>query len=95
LRIWNEEIETAIQEKKKAYLTYLQKRTPSAAEKYKEQRNIAKKVVRQTNQQSWEKFISEIEHNIHGRQQFTYKIMKHLNNQEKDTAKMNTIKENQ
>jgi hypothetical protein len=59
LKIWNEEIETAIQEKKKAYLIYLQKRTPSTEEKYKEKRNIAKKVVRQANQQSWEKFISE------------------------------------
>jgi hypothetical protein len=59
LRIWNEETETAIQEKKKAYLTYLQKRTPSAEGKYKEKRSIAKKVVRQAQQQSWEKFISE------------------------------------
>jgi hypothetical protein len=95
LRIWNEEIETTIQEKKKAYLTYLQERTPSAEKKYKEKRNIAKKIVRQTHQQSWEKFISEIEHDIHGRQQLAYKIMRHLNNQEKDIAKMNTIKENQ
>jgi hypothetical protein len=94
LRIWNEGTETAIQEKKKAYLTYLQKRTPSAEEKYKEKRNIAKKVVRQAHQQSWEKFISETEHDIHRRQQFTHKIMKHLN-QEKDIAKMNTIQENQ
>jgi hypothetical protein len=35
LRIWNEEIETAIQEKKKAYLTYLQKITPSTEENIK------------------------------------------------------------
>jgi hypothetical protein len=96
LRIWNEEIETATREEKRLFNIYTKKkRTPSAEGKYKEKRNIAKKVVRQAHQQSWEKFISEIEHDIHGRQQFVYKIMKHLNNQEKDIAKMNTIQENQ
>jgi hypothetical protein len=42
LRIWNEEIETATQEKKKAYITHLQKRTPSAEEKYKEKKEYNK-----------------------------------------------------
>jgi hypothetical protein len=38
LRIWNEEIE----EKKKSSLTYLQKRTPSTEEKYKEKKEYSK-----------------------------------------------------
>jgi hypothetical protein len=40
-------------------------------------------------------FISQIQQDIHRRQQFAYKIMKHLNNQEKVIAKIFTIQENQ
>lgn len=32
-----------------------------------------------------------IEHDIHGRQEIAYKVMQHLNSEEEDTTKINTI----
>lgn len=93
LRIWNRNIEEAIKEKQEAYLQWLQQKTDLAKEKYKEKRNKAKTIVREAHQQSWNKFISEIENDIHGNQTFSYKVLKHLNKSEKDVARINVIQQ--
>jgi hypothetical protein len=59
--------------KKKAYRKYLQDKPATTEKDYHQKRNIAK-----TQQESWENFISNIEHDIHGRQSFAYKIIKLL-----------------
>jgi hypothetical protein len=46
-------------------------------------------------QESWEKFISTIEHDVHGRQQIAYKVIKSLNSTQRDTAQINNIKTEQ
>jgi hypothetical protein len=43
-------------------------------------------------QESWEKFISITEHDVHGRQQIAYKVIKSLNSAQRDTAQINNIK---
>lgn len=91
LRIWNEEIEKAIKEKKIAYNKYIQLSTPESYTDYKSKRNYAKDLTRTAHQQSWEKYVSEIEHDVHGRQLVAYKILKHLSSSEKDTVKLNII----
>jgi hypothetical protein len=76
LKIWNEETEAAINQKQKVYLNYLQKQTEQAKNNYKTHRNTAKHKVRMAHQESWEKFISTIEHDVHDRQQIAYKAIK-------------------
>lgn len=42
--------------------------------------------------QDWRaQFISKTAHDLHGRNQFAYKIMRTLNNNERDSAKLNCI----
>lgn len=41
----------------------------------------------------WNRLISNIEHDIHGRQSLAYKVVKVLNNQENDVMQINNIDE--
>lgn len=41
----------------------------------------------------WEAFISHLENDLHGRQTYTCKVLKHLNMQDKDTVFVNNIRE--
>lgn len=93
LRIWNEEIANAIEEKKAAYHLYLQASTEENREVYKNKRNRAKDIVRRAHDESWTTFISKIEHDLHGGQAMAYKVMQHLSKSEKDTANINVIPE--
>jgi hypothetical protein len=52
-------------------------------------------MVRKAHQESWDKFVSEIEHDIHGRQVLACKVMRHLSCESQDTARLNVIKEEQ
>lgn len=91
LRIWNDEIEQAIKEKQQAYLRTLQNNSEEIREIYVEKRNRARAIVRRAHQESWDRLISNIEHDIHGRQEVAYKLMRQLNKQERDTARLHTI----
>lgn len=95
LRIWNEELQQSIKNKQKAYLRYIQSRKDEDWNNYKTARNATNILRRQAHQESWDTFISRVEDDIHGRQTFAYKIIKHLNKTEKDTAGINVIQENQ
>jgi hypothetical protein len=44
---------------------------------------VVKKEVRRVERQSWETFVSRIEHGVHGRQTKAYKILKELNKNER------------
>lgn len=52
--------------------------------------NRTNNIVRKAVEGSWDKFISNIENDIHGRQEVAYKIMRQLLKQEKDTAHLHT-----
>lgn len=54
--------------KEKTYKEYLQKKTDESAANYKEERNQARKIVRQAHQQSWDKLISNVENDIDKKQ---------------------------
>ena len=92
LRVWNEELLIAINEKQKAYIEFLQKNTQQARDLFTYKRNYSKQLTRKVHRDSWGKFISDIEHNVHGRQSFAYKVMRHLNRTEKDVPKLIIIK---
>lgn len=48
-------------------------------------------MIREAHNVSWDKYISNIENDIHGRQRTAYKIMKHLNKDEKDIANLQIL----
>jgi hypothetical protein len=54
-------------EKQKAYKQWLQQNTVESKDRYKEKCNHAKTIIREAHQQSWDKFISNIEDDLHGR----------------------------
>jgi hypothetical protein len=89
----NEEIEQAISEKRPVYLVHLQINTEESKETYKIKRNIAKNMVRKAHQELWDRFVSQIENCIRGRQGLAYKVMRHLNCESQDTARLNVMKE--
>jgi hypothetical protein len=76
---------------KKAHKQWLQQNTEESKYRYKEKRNHAKTINREADRQSWDKFVSNIEGDLHGRQIFAYKVIKHLNKSEKDTVRINVI----
>lgn len=87
LYIWNEELGREIEEKRHLYLKWMSRQRPEDKEQYQAQARVVKNLVRQAHRESWDKYVSNIEHDIHGRQTSAYKIMKHLNKEEKDAAK--------
>ncbi len=91
LYIWNEDLNEAIAEKKKLYLKWLANKDPQSLELYKIQCKKTKSLVKNAYKDIWDKYISNIEHDIHGRQLMAYKAMKHLNNDEKDAAKLQVL----
>jgi len=60
LRIWNEEIKNAIENKRTAYQKYPQKSIEENFETYKIKRNIAKTTVSKIHKISWDRFITRI-----------------------------------
>jgi Glu-tRNA(Gln) amidotransferase subunit E-like FAD-binding protein len=88
-------MEQAITEKRSAYLVHLQINTEQSKETYKLKRSIAKNMVRKEHRELWDKFVSEIENDKHVRQVLAYKVMRHLNCESQDTARLNVIKEEQ
>jgi len=93
LRQWNQQVKEAIDKKKQTYQKYLQTKSEESKEIYKEARNEAKRISRKAHQESWEKFISQVENDLHGRQTFAYKAIKQMNKTEKDTAHLEVIDE--
>jgi hypothetical protein len=55
---------------------------------------MQKKIIREAHHQSWDKYTSNTEDDLHGRQITAYKVIKHLNKSEKDTVRINVIEEN-
>lgn len=96
LKFWNEELKEIIENKKQAYLKMISSANEVELKiDYKRKSAIAKRKVRQIKRNSWDRYISEIEHDAHGRQDKAYKIMKHLNKIDKDTLKLNSITEDE
>lgn len=50
-----------------------------------------KTLVRQNKQESWDKFVSDIEDDVHGRQQIAFKLIRKLNNDKREAANITVI----
>jgi len=84
LILWNEYIKNLIENKKKAYLRYLTTRSVTDKLEYKRLMATVERETRKIKRQSWETFVSRIEHDLHGCQINAYKIIRNLNRTEKD-----------
>ena len=54
---------------------------------------MAKTVVSKTHKESWDRFICRIESDISGEQNMAYRVLKHLNQTNKDTIEINNIED--
>ena len=89
LRIWNEEIKNAIENKRTAYQKYPQNPSEENFETCKIKRNMAKTIVSKAHKEFWDRFIRRIEADIFGKQSMAYKVLKHFNQTYKDTTEIN------
>jgi hypothetical protein len=83
---WDEEIKQIIHNKNLAYTKYLHKKQLEDEIEYKFQRAIAKREIRR---QSWETFISHLESDLYKVKPKAFKILKYINQDIKESAKLN------
>lgn len=93
--IWTEELKTEVNNKKRLYLKYLQQQTNDSLIEYKRQAAVVKRLSRKMHKDRWDNFITEIENDVHGKQELSYKIIRHLNCTERDVANIKIIKHQQ
>ena len=79
LKIWDEEMKNLIKEKKEAYNKWLNNKTMADKINYKRLVAIVRRESRKRKRMSWERFVSHIEHDLYRTRPNTYKILKHLN----------------
>lgn len=77
--------------KEDAYLKWLSNRTLENREKCRQAIRETKRIRKQLTQTRWNIFISRIEHDVHSRQAIAYKIIKHLNKEERDSANISVL----
>ncbi|KAJ4436804.1 hypothetical protein ANN_16936 [Periplaneta americana] len=93
LKIWNEDMANLTKMKKDAYRKYLNQKTNDNLIDYKHKCAIVRREVRKIKRNSWDKYINDIEYDIHGRQDKAYKILTHLCKKERDNLQLNLIPE--
>ncbi|KAJ3660104.1 hypothetical protein Zmor_004574 [Zophobas morio] len=76
--------------KKKRWKEYLTKRTEEKYNKYKQQRNIVKNMVKEAKNKAWQEFGEKLETNSKTNQKLFYKVLKTL--RKGKTARVETIK---
>lgn len=91
LSIWNDEIAKLIQQKKLAYLRWLSTKLDNDKIEYKKLCAIVKREIRKIQNESWNTYLSNIEHKVYGNSSTAYRAIKHLNRDEKDMANINNI----
>jgi hypothetical protein len=79
LRIWNDEIAQYIKENKQAYLKYLNTRSDVDRTNYKRKSAIVKRETRKINREHLRKYVADLEYDVYGHQDNTFKILKDLN----------------
>lgn len=92
ISIWNDETKQIVEDKRKAYLRFLQTKSEIDRKEYKYRSAIVKREIRKLNRQSWDTYISNIEYDVHGAQTMAYKALKYLNKEERDTVALNNIR---
>ena len=82
-----------MKEKREAYLKYLNNRNDYNRTEYNKTRALVKRYTRKLNREHWDKYIADMEYNLHGKQDKVYKFIRNLNSQEKDKANLKNIQD--
>jgi hypothetical protein len=80
---------TENKEKKQVYWKFLQRNSATDRTEYKLRSATEKREIRKINRQHWNRYVADLEYDVHGRQDKAYKIIKELNEREKDTICLN------
>jgi hypothetical protein len=91
LRNWDENIKQIITDKWETYNKFLCTRKEEDKIDYHRKRAIAKWEVHKYRRKNWEEFVSYLENDITRPQPQTYKIIKNLNKEVKETVRINII----
>jgi hypothetical protein len=89
LKIWHEEIKQIIHNNNSAYTNDLTTKQLEDETDYKRQTAIAKREIRRRHRQSWETFISHLESDLYKVKPKAFKILKYMNQDIKELAKLN------
>lgn len=95
LRIWNDEIAEHIRKKKEAYLKFLHTASSEDRADYKMKSAIVKRETRKLNREHWNRYVANLEYDVHGKQDKAFKILKNLNKEMKDNVQLNPIAANE
>jgi hypothetical protein len=75
------------------HVSHLQKPSEENLETYQIERNMAKTIVSKTHKESWYWFLCRIEADIFGEQSMASKVLKHLNQTNKNTVEINDLED--
>lgn len=93
LKIWDLEVQKLVKDKKEAYLKYLNNKNDQNKIEYNRTRALVKRYTRKLNREHWDRYIADMEHNLHGRQDKVYKFIRSLNSTEKDKTNLQLIQD--
>jgi 2-iminoacetate synthase ThiH len=86
LKIWDDQIKHLIETKKKSYNKWLTSKKLVHKLEYKRNTALAKREVRRRQRLSWDKFVTNLEHETYRTQPKVYKILKYISKDVKETA---------
>jgi hypothetical protein len=85
LQIWDDQIKQLIEAKKKSYKKWLNSKKLEDKMEYKRNTAIAKREVRRRQRASWDKFVTNLEHNTYRTQPKVYKIVKQISRHKRNS----------
>jgi phage shock protein A len=86
LRIWDDQVKELIENKKNLHEKWLSTKTVEDKIECKKATALAKREVRRRQRNSWDKSVTTLEHDLYETKPNTYKIVKHINKDLKETA---------
>ena len=88
LKIWDDQIKQLIETKKKSYKKWLNSKKLEDKLEYKRNTALAKREVRRRQRLSWDRFVTNLEHDTYRAQPKVYKNLKQIIKAVKETARI-------
>jgi len=88
LKIWDDQIKQLIERKKKSYKKWLDSKKLEDKLEYKRNTTLAKREIRRRQRLSWDRFVTNLEHETYRTQPKVYKILKQISKDVKERARI-------
>lgn len=92
---FTEEVKELAKEKREAYITYRNNKTPTELDKYKVIRNRVNQAIKELKEQYWENFSISMEHDLYGGQKKVWKMLRKRKRPVNEEVQVATISEEQ